>query len=207
MGVSFGRSRVADLTFQVFGRAIHPDWFAVRGHRRVAQDGWEADVRIIEGGHAVIFRSGPVRLTEVLAGPETLLPEPGLLFHSPIRHERSTVLRPSGLMEYQTCFEVERVDPEVFAHLSDEMTLDASRGRLFHRFAPANRMAPAPISHLHIDAGVKGLSVHAFHTFPDERAIVRTQSLFEPAHYPPHAMRSDLPGIAHPIPRDFESQI
>jgi hypothetical protein len=180
MGVSSGRSRVADLTFQVFGRAIHPDWFAVRGHRRVGRAGWEADVWIIEGGHAITFRSGPIRLTEVLSGPETLLPEPGLLFHSPIRHERSTVLHPSGLMQYQTNFEVERVDPEVFAHLSEEMTLDASRGRLFHCFTPANRMASAPISHLLIDAGIKSLSVHTFHSFPDERAILRTQSLFEP---------------------------
>ena len=180
MGVSFGRSRVADLSFQVFARTFHPDWFAVRSHRRVTQNGWEADVRIIEGGHAVIFRAGSVRLTEVLAGRETLLPESGLLFHSPIRSERSARLRPRGEMEYQACFEVERVDPEVFAHLSDELTLDSSKGRLFHRFAPANRLLPAPISHVRIEARVKGLTVHAFHTFPEEHAIVRTQSLFEP---------------------------
>jgi hypothetical protein len=180
MGVSFGRSRVADQAFQVYARAIHPDWLTVRQHRRVTQDGWEADIRIIEGGHAILFRSGAVRLTEVLAGPETALPEPGLLFHSPIRRERSVSLRPGDVVDYQTCFEVERVDPEIFAHLSDEMVLDAVRGRLFHRFAPPNRMAAAPISHIHIEARVKGLSVHAFHSFPEECAIIRTQSLFEP---------------------------
>jgi hypothetical protein len=180
MGVSHGRSRIADLAFQVYSRSVHPDWFAVREHCRVVQGGWEADLRVIEGGHAVIFRSGHVRLTEVLAGPETLLPEPGLLFHSPLRHERMTTLRPGEEIEYQTCFEVERVDPEVFAHLSDEMTLDASRGRLFHRFAPLNRMALAPLTHIHFEARTKGLTVHTFHTFPDERAIVRTQSLIEP---------------------------
>src|SRR5262245_37217762 len=114
MGVSFGRSRVADLAFQVFSRAIHPDWFAVRRHRRITQDAWEADIRIIEGGHAITFRSGPVRLTEVLSGPETLLPEPGLLFRSGIRRERSASLRPGEVLDYQSCFEVERVDPEVF---------------------------------------------------------------------------------------------
>jgi hypothetical protein len=180
MGVSFGRSRVADLAFQVFARAIHPDWFSVRAHRRITQEGWEADIRIIEGGHAVIFRSGAVRLTEVLAGPETLLPEPGLLFHSRVRHERTASLQPGGALAYQTCFEVERVDAEIFAHLCDEITLDATRGTLFHAFAPASRMTPAPISRIHIEPHVKGLSIHAFHTFPDELAIVRTQSLFEP---------------------------
>lgn len=180
MGVSFGRSRVADLAFQVFGRAVHPDWFAVRRHQRLTQEAWEADIRIIEGGHAITFRSGPVRVTEILAGPETVLPELGLLFHSPVRRERSTTLHPSGVLNYQTCFEVERVDPEVFAHLCDELTLDATRGRLFHRFSPLNRMAPAPLSQIHFEPRTRGLSVQSFHTFPDERAIVRTQSLFEP---------------------------
>lgn len=180
MGVSSGGARIGDLAFQVFARAIHPDWFAVRGHRRLTQEAWEADVRIVEGGHAIVFRCGSVRLTEVLTGPEITLPAPGLLFNSPIRHERSTSLQPSGIVDYQTCFEVERVDREVFAHLCDEMTLDASRGRLFHRFSPSNRLAPAPISLIHVESRTKGLSVQSFHSFPDERAIVRTQSLFEP---------------------------
>ena len=82
MGVRSGRSRVADLTFQVFNRPLHPDWFATREFRRVEQLGWEADLRIIDGGHALVFRSGPIRLTEVLSGPETLVPEAGKLFHS-----------------------------------------------------------------------------------------------------------------------------
>ena len=71
MGVSHGRSRVADLMFQVFSRSVHPDWFAVRAHRRLTLEGWEADLRIIEGGHAVVFRSGRVRLTALayLADP------------------------------------------------------------------------------------------------------------------------------------------
>jgi hypothetical protein len=180
MGVSHGRSRIADLAFRVFSRPIHPDWLAVREHHRVGVERWEADLRIVEGGHAVVFRAGPVCLTEILTGPETPLPEPGLIFHSSIRHERTATLRPNPTFEYQTCFEVERVDPEVFSHLSEEMALDASRGRLFHRFRPVNRMAPAPISHLRFEARVGGLTVHTFHSFPDERAIVRTQSLFEP---------------------------
>jgi len=179
MGSSLSPSRVADLSFQVFDRGLHPDWFAVRAHRRVALDGWQADIRIIDGGHVVIWRSGGFLLTEVLAGPSTLLPEPGLLFHSPIRHERTAVLRPRDGIEYQTCFEVERVDPEVFTHLCDEMTVDTHRDRLFQRSSDANRMAPPAISHLAFESRAKGLLVHAFHSFPAERAIVRTQSLFE----------------------------
>jgi Protein of unknown function DUF2617 len=179
MGVSSGRARVADLAFQVFNRAVHPDWFATRVYRRFPQERWEADVRIIEGGHAIIFGTGPIRLTEVLSGPETPLPEPGLLFHSAIRTERSASLYPGGIVEYQTCFEVDRVDREVFRHLCDEMIADDSRHALVHRFGSSNRLAPAPLTHVHVEARVRGLSVQSFHTFPDECAIVRSQSLYE----------------------------
>src|SRR4051812_3469399 len=141
MGVSFGRSRVADLAFQVFGRTMHPDWFRVRSHRRIQQNLWEADIRIVEGGHAIIFKSGSVRLAQVLPGRETSLPEAGLLYHSPVRRERSASLHPGSGLVYQCCFDVERVDPEVFADLCEEMVLDSRRGRLFHRFNPSNRMA------------------------------------------------------------------
>lgn len=179
MGVSSGRSRVADLDFRIFGRAIHPEWFAVQAYRRATKGGWAADARIIEGGHAISWASGDVRLTEVLAGPEALLPDRGELFRSSVRKEGSARLRPDPGVEYQSCVEVERLDPEVFAHVCEELTLDASPGDLFHRFAPPSRMAPSPISRLHFEPRGKGLTVSAFHTFPEERAIVRVQSLFE----------------------------
>jgi hypothetical protein len=179
MGVGFGRSSVADLTFQVFNRSLHPDWFATREFRRIAQSGWEADLRIIEGGHSIVFSAGSVRLTEILSGPETTLPEPGLLYRCYLRRERSTHLRPGGTIEYQSCLEVERVDGEIFSHLCAEIALDVSGHFLFHRFGSANRLAPQPISHIQINARVRDLSVHSIHTFPEECAVVRTQSLFE----------------------------
>ena len=179
MGVGFGRSSVADLTFQVFSRSLHPEWFATREFRRVEQKRWAADVRIVEGGHAVVFSSGSVRLSEVLSGPETVLPEPGRLFHSHLRRERSTMLRPGGSVEYQSCLEVERVDIEVFLHLCEEISLNASGNQLFQRFAASNRMAPPPISHIQLSARAGDLSIQCFHSFPTECAIVRTQSLFE----------------------------
>jgi len=184
MALSSSRSRVSDLTFEVFARSLHPDWFAVKAHRRVVQDGWDADVRIIDGGHAIHWRSDRFRLTEVLAGPDSRLPEPGLLFRSNLRHERSTTLKPGVGVEYQTTFEVERCDLGVFDHLCDEATLDATREGLFYSFASPNRLAPPALSLIRFETRANGLSIHTFHSFPTERAIVRTHSLFEsePAH-------------------------
>lgn len=144
MGVGFGRSSVADLAFQVFNRSLHPEWFATREFRRIEQKRWVADVRIVEGGHTAAFLSGSTRITEVLCGPEPVLPEPGRLFHSHVKRERSTILRPEGVVEYQSCLEVERVDTEIFRHLCEEISLDASADRLFHRFSATNRLCQHP---------------------------------------------------------------
>lgn len=185
MSVRFGRARVADLAFQVFEKPIHPEWLSVHAHRRFARGEWEADVRIIDGGHAVGFRSGSIVLTEILAGPESLPPSSNLLFNAPIQRERSTAIRPRGLVEYQACLEVERVDPEVFRHLCEEMALDAARDRIFHQFEPANRLAPPPLSHLRVDPLPRGISIQTFHSFPSELAIVRSQSIYELPAPPP----------------------
>ena len=172
-------SRIADLSFRVLGRPPHPDWFTTRAHRRVAQDGWQADVRIIDGGHAILWRAGTIRLAEVVTSSHAPMPDSTVLFQAPVRHERATVLRPGEGVEYQTCFEVENADPEVFAHLCDEMTLDGSRDRLLYRSSGSNRLAPPGVSHVVFETRARGLLVHTFHSFPADRAIVRTQSLFE----------------------------
>jgi hypothetical protein len=179
MGVRSGRLRVGDLAFQVYGRALHPDWFSIRAHQRVNHTGWEADVRVVDGGHAIVWGSGSTRLTEVLVSGDVALPEAGLLYHSRVRHERSVDLRPADRVHYQTCFEVERLDAELFAHLSDEFALEPVRGGILFRHQTGNRLAPTALSLIHINSRIKGLSIQAFHTFPEERAIVRTQSLFE----------------------------
>jgi hypothetical protein len=173
------RPRVSDLNFQVFARTLHPDWFAVKKHKRVLQDGWDADIRIAEGGHAIQWRSEGSRLTETLTGPETALPEPGLIFHSRLRHERTASFKPGHGLEYHTSFEVERCEAEVFDHLCNEAMLDTSRQALFFSFATANRLALPALSLIQFETRAKGISIHTFHSFPSERAIVRTHSLFE----------------------------
>jgi hypothetical protein len=159
---------------------IHPDWLTTRVHRRVGQGSWEADIRIIDGGHVIGFRSGSARVSEILINSETVLPEEGILSRSPIQNERTVQFRPGGIVEYQSCCEVERLENEVFHHLEQEMTLEGSRGDLFYRFPSMNRLAPVPITRIHLESMLSGLMVHTFHTFPEENAIVRTQSLFEP---------------------------
>lgn len=179
MEVGPGKVRISDRTFRVFGKAIHPEWFSVRAYERFALGPWEADVRIVEGGHLVAFTAGGTTVTEVLAARDAPLPIGGLLLESPVDGERTEAVRAGRNVAYQACHEVERVDREVFQHLCDEARLDARPGRLFHVFGPVHRFATRPISLVLVERLTRGASVQAFHSFPEERAVLRSQSLFE----------------------------
>lgn len=179
MGVGSERTKIADLMFQVYGRALHPEWLPQRAHRRITRSNWEADLRLADGAQAIVWSSGDVRLTEVLCPSDFVLPDTGCLFRSNVRYERSATLHPAPGIEYQTCFESERVEPEVFMHLYAELTLDADRGGMLVRECPTNRLVTPRISHMTFEATPRGLAVQSVHAFPDERAIVRVQSLFE----------------------------
>lgn len=178
MGVGYHRPNVAELRVRLFDRPLHPEWFGVRGHRRVSGDRWEADVRIVDGGHVVHWRCGPVVLTEVLCGSETYLPRSGCLLTTEVEGEQSLGLDGPAEVAYQVSLDVERVDRALFSHLSQEIEQDRHRG-LFDRHWSRNRMEDGALSLVRIDSLATGLSIHAIHSFPSELALVRVQSLFE----------------------------
>jgi hypothetical protein len=48
-----------------------------------------------------------------------------------------------------------------------------------HRFDSSGRMAMGALSYINFESRNRSLRVQVFHTFPDDYAIVKSQSLFE----------------------------
>jgi hypothetical protein len=67
----------------------------------------------------------------------------------------------------------------VFLNLHEELSIDCGRADLAYRFPPANRLAPEALSLIRTEVCPRSLLIHAFHTFPESAAVVKTQSLFE----------------------------
>ena len=80
---------------------------------------------------------------------------------------------------YQMCFQLETVAPELFWTFQQELCADGGRNGLLHRFEAGSRMALGAISWISLETRSKSLHVQAFHTFPDDLAIVKSQTLFE----------------------------
>lgn len=179
MSVGFVRPDVSDLSLTVFGRSLHPELFAIRGRASVAQNGFSANLMVCDAGHVLELRTPTQTISEVLAPRRHPLPLRERLFDRKLKGCRDESLwLPCGT-GYHLSFQVERLNPEVYLHLHDEFTGDCEKATVGHVFQSANRLAPAAVSYLQVDLFPRSLLVHAFHTFPDNCAVLKTQTLIE----------------------------
>jgi hypothetical protein len=169
---------VCDLVFQVYGRPLHPELFDILAMRRIQREDYEVTVRITRTGHVISWRNRTVHLTEVAAAEQSL-PQHRRLLHHRLRGEHTDVIRAGDGISYQTSFQVEVLPPEIFFHVHDEILADGGKRGLLYHFQPDHRLALAPLGFVNVEARAGCLFLCAFHTFPDEHAVIKTQSLIE----------------------------
>lgn len=179
MGVDFARPDVANLVFHLFGRSVHPELFTVFARADVRHQGYSAVIRICDAGHAVTFHHAGHVLSEVTTARESPLPQRKRMLAHRLRGHRSETVHYDGGIQYHVSFQLEQLEPEVFLHFHEELLSDSSRSRLSHQFATKNRLSPAPMSFIQTEDSSSSLLIHSFHTFPDNYAVVKIQSLFE----------------------------
>jgi len=173
------RPKAGELVFQVFGRPLHPELFEICSTRSLDRGGYAATVSITGGGHVVTWRHEGLTLTEVATGAGQPLPQRRRLLSHRIASERSDRLQCRGGATYQTCFQLESIAPELFWSFQEEILTAGGRRGLLHHFEAGGRLSLGAVSWIDVETRPRSLLVQAFHTFPDDLAIVKSQSLFE----------------------------
>jgi hypothetical protein len=179
MNVDFVRPSVSDLMLHLFERPLHPELFEVCREESISQPGYNARIRICDSGHLVTFQTDKAIVTEVVTRRGQPLPERHERLHRALKGCRDESIELQNLLNYHVSFQVEKLAPEVFLTLHEELLLDCQHAPIAHSFGSANRLAPAALSFVQTDVWAHSLLIHAFHTFPEDCAIVKTQSLFE----------------------------
>lgn len=179
MAVGFVRADVSELNLAILGRSVHPELLTIYERASVVRDGCQAHLAICDAGHLVELRLPNQTVCEVVAPKGQSLPQRDRLFDKKLRGSRDESLWFPGGLGYQLSFQVERLDPEVYLQLHEEFAADCLKATLGHIFDPPNRLAPAAISFLQLDLFPRSLLIHAFHTFPENCAVVKTQTLIE----------------------------
>lgn len=173
------RPPVSDLVFQVYGRPLHPELFEILAYRKVQREDYELILWITRTGHVISWQNPVVHLTEVAASAEQALPERRRLLDHRLRGEHSSTMACGRGISYQTSFQVETLPPEIFLHVHDEILVDGGKRGFLHNFQPDHRLALAPLGFISAEARAGCLIVTAFHTFPDENTVVKSQTLIE----------------------------
>ncbi|HEY8503305.1 MAG TPA: DUF2617 family protein [Gemmataceae bacterium] len=176
------RPRVDQLVFHLYDRPLHPELIETVARRRLSQGGLTLTLRLTPTGHVISWEFPDLHLTEVATADDQPVPVAGRLLQHRLKHEHTETIVPRAGYCYQISSQVETLPPEIFSHVHEEILFDAGKGGLLHHFQPPNRLALPPVGYLVHDSGRGYVSLSAFHTFPDEFTVVKTQTLVETTH-------------------------
>ena len=173
------RPPVEDMVFQLYGRPLHPELFDILASRRIRHRNFLLDLWITATGHVIAWQGRCTQLTE-LAATGSELPAWGHLLNHRLRGQRCDTVGTLPGVKYQASFQVEVLPADQFLTFHREIiSTDVNRQGLVYAFAPNHRWALTPVSAVYVESRDGCLSMSAFHTFPDEGAVVKTQSLIE----------------------------
>jgi Protein of unknown function DUF2617 len=172
------RPRIAELVFQLYGRSLHPELFEIHRSRQIERGGYTANIQITNAGHIVTWRYDGLTLTEVAASAQHPLPQRRRLMSHRLKDKCTDELECRGGIKYHVEFSLEPVARETFWTYQKELTQFGAREGLLHCFESSGRFGLGAMSYINVESRDRSLRIQAFHTFPDDYAIVKSQSLF-----------------------------
>ncbi len=178
MALLSARPKISELTFGLYGRSLHPELFQIHSTRRFDRDNFNAQVDITSAGHLIMFKVGGRVFTELATSAHHELPERRRLLAQKLSGEFEDSIECEGGIHFEYQFQLERTTPEFFHSVQKAFELRQEMDGLLYHFESSGRVKMGAISYIYVDTRVHSLRVQAMHTFPDDYAILRTQSLF-----------------------------
>ena len=171
------RPKIAELAFHVFSRSLHPELYTLQQRRRIERSEYQVQIDITNCGHVVLFNGAEVTLCEVATSATQPLPKRRCLLSQPLKGSRTERADCRGDVQYKTHFQLESVEPDLFWMVAQQLGNGPTEG-LLHHFDSSGRMALGALSYVNIETRHKSVLIQAIHTFPDDYAIVKVESLF-----------------------------
>jgi hypothetical protein len=179
MPVQFARPDVATLMLRVYDRALHPEFFDCHGLVVLECGALRVHLRLCSAGHLLCVRRKQLVLTEAITEKNQSLPPQGCVLQQKVRGCRTRSLPLPEGVRYDIGCQLETLEPELFLRMHEELRSDCAHADLAYEFPSPNRFSPGALSVVSAAVNRTSVMLHAFHTFPDHCAIIKTQTLFE----------------------------
>lgn len=172
------RPRVAELVFLHYTRPIHPEFFRIVAARRVCRQGNKLTLWITNIGHVMMLETQHQVLTEVITASHVEMP-PIPLGLSHFRGFQAETFNLAFGVHWEFSYQMEVLEPKYFWHLQNEVRAgDLEKGLRFH-FGSNGRFPVGAVSYLNPETRRTRIRLRAFHTFPEDYTVVRTDSIVE----------------------------
>ncbi len=178
MGISTVRPKVAQLTFQLLSRSVHPELFHIHKTQRIDRESFNACIDITSDGHVIRWTSGKTTLTEIASSQLQMVPQGRHVFAVPLRDTGKDELLIHEGLKYAYEYELQRIPQKMFWMIQDQLKEAGERHELLYVFNSSGRIDIGGLSFLSVDTRLRSLHVRAIHTFPDDLALVKTESTF-----------------------------
>ena len=179
MPVQFARPDIADLVLCAYERRLHPELFESRATAELQCGGLTLTMRLCSAGHWLEFNYRDRWLTEAMSERQIPLPAMKRICECKVKGGRTQSYELSSGATYTTSCQLERLEPAVFVQAHEELLADCRKADLSLTFPGGNRWSPGPVSLIQAHLERDNALIHAFHTFPEYSAVVKTQTLLE----------------------------
>lgn len=162
----------------LYRRALHPELFALKQRRSLAQPGYELETWLMQGGHMLRFQVRGFCATELLAGQDTVLPTTGAVATFPCLGEKDYEHPfPESKVNYVTGMQTETLSENLFAATYQELLgMAQETDALLHTWTEPD--GPG-LSMVEIQRYPREVHAHAYHLSPATGLVLRTQTIFE----------------------------
>lgn len=168
-----------DLHLFVLDRPLHPELFRHYGAYRVAQGRYYADVWIVGLSHVVTLTCGQRSVTELLCRDSETLPTRGVVARFRLKGERDQERRLPDNWSHLVSTQVETMDEPLYKSVHQDLLRHAIKRGWYVAYEELSDGELFPFTFVDHEARDAEFHVHAFHAFPHERTLVKTQSIFE----------------------------
>lgn len=162
----------------LFQRTVHPELLVTCAHRFFERSHYRLSASIITAGHSLVFRSGPLVITEIRAGLNHELPRQARLLSRPLDARCCDEIVIGGVATWRSEFRVECMTAGAFLAIQQQLHEQQEFEGLLHRFGAPPGKPFGGVSYVNFQAFARHVVVRAFHTFPESLTVARTESRF-----------------------------
>lgn len=172
------RPPAAGLALHVYDRPLDPAFAGPLRTRTLTRGDATLTLALTPAGHVLSFESPGASFAECLCGPADAPPD-GRVLSRPLGGAQTHSPLVRGGVRFRASVELEFLPEEAYPVVHDEIEAEGRKRGLLVRSPASARVRLAPLGLLTHDWTRGRVSVTGFYTFPDEWAVVKTQTLIE----------------------------